>query len=127
MFNLIKSLAIGWSMYNLKKSIPLPPEIYIQSCSCSLSYFTFVIKTKIRKFWPFPVSILGFFLRSTLGDLQQCRHINYESLDAFLCVECGYCAYAHFAFRLTAAVETDFAPVTNEVCGAMLTSHLFFE
>lgn len=47
--------------------------------------------------------------------LLKCRHINYESLEAYLCVECGYCAYAHFGFRLTAAVETDFAPVTNEV------------
>ncbi|CAN0363525.1 unnamed protein product, partial [Laminaria digitata] len=44
----------------------------------------------------------------------QCRHINYESLEAFLCVECGYCSYAHFGFRLTAAMETDFTPVTNE-------------
>ena len=24
---------------------------------------------------------------------RQCRHINYERLDAFLCVECGYCAF----------------------------------
>lgn len=30
-------------------------------------------------------------------------------------MECGYCAYAHFGFRLTAALETDFPPVTNEV------------
>ncbi|CAN0193113.1 unnamed protein product, partial [Ectocarpus fasciculatus] len=44
----------------------------------------------------------------------QCRHINYESLEAFLCVECGYCAYAHFSFRLIAALETDFTPVTTE-------------
>lgn len=46
--------------------------------------------------------------------LSQCRHINYESLEAFLCVECGYCAYAHFGFRILAAMETDIAPVTNE-------------
>ncbi|CAN0082774.1 unnamed protein product, partial [Sphacelaria rigidula] len=45
----------------------------------------------------------------------QCRHINYESLEAFLCVECGYCAYAHFGFRITAAMETDIAPVRTEV------------
>ena len=30
-------------------------------------------------------------------------------------MECGYCAYAHFTFRLSAAVETDFTLVTNEV------------
>ncbi|CAM9374583.1 unnamed protein product, partial [Chrysoparadoxa australica] len=30
---------------------------------------------------------------------RQCRHINYENLDAFLCVDCGYCAYAQFSYR----------------------------
>lgn len=37
-------------------------------------------------------------------------------------MECGYCAYAHFGFRLTAAMETDFTPVTNEVRGRPLLS-----
>ena len=50
----------------------------------------------------------------------KCRHINYESLEAFLCVECGYCSYAHFGFRLTAAMETDFTPVANEVRRVLL-------
>ena len=31
---------------------------------------------------------------------RQCRHINYERLDAFLCVECGYCAFGDFSYRL---------------------------
>ncbi|CAM9976907.1 unnamed protein product, partial [Discosporangium mesarthrocarpum] len=46
---------------------------------------------------------------------RQCRHINYESLDAFLCVECGYCAYGHFSFRVTAAPASGVTPITNEV------------
>ncbi len=33
---------------------------------------------------------------------KQCRHINYEHLDAFLCVECGYCAYGTFNWRVAA-------------------------
>lgn len=37
---------------------------------------------------------------------RKCRHINYERLDAFLCVECGYCASATFQYDLTAAVAT---------------------
>ncbi len=32
----------------------------------------------------------------------RCRHINYEHLDAFLCVECGYCAYGTFNWRVAA-------------------------
>lgn len=47
--------------------------------------------------------------------LLQCRHINYESLEAFLCVECGYCAYAHFGFRLTAAMDSSIKSVSDEV------------
>ncbi len=33
---------------------------------------------------------------------KQCRHINYEHLDAFLCVECGYCAFGTFNWRVAA-------------------------
>lgn len=121
MFVLIERSALGWS------GSP-PPHIYIYT-PYIYSLLAFVIKTKNSNALSFPRIYLNLvvFLLSTLVDLQQCRHINYESLDAFLCVECGYCAYAHFAFRLTAAVETDFAPVTNEVRGAMITCHLLFK
>ena len=33
---------------------------------------------------------------------RQCRNINYENLDAFLCVECGYCRHSSFAFDIEA-------------------------
>ncbi|CAN0023753.1 unnamed protein product [Choristocarpus tenellus] len=46
---------------------------------------------------------------------RQCRHINYESLEAFLCVECGYCAYAHISFRVAAVVASNVIPITTEV------------
>jgi len=32
---------------------------------------------------------------------RKCRHINYDRLDAFLCVECGYCASGGFVYELT--------------------------
>ena len=38
---------------------------------------------------------------------RKCRHINYDRLDAFLCVECGYCASGSFSFELTAGVATN--------------------
>ena len=31
---------------------------------------------------------------------RRCRHINYERLDAFLCVECGYCANGSFTYEI---------------------------
>ena len=45
---------------------------------------------------------------------RKCRHINYERLDAFLCVECGYCASASFRYELTAAVATSAVAITND-------------
>lgn len=34
---------------------------------------------------------------------RQCRNINYEHLDAFLCNECGFCKYGRFDFTLVAS------------------------
>lgn len=44
----------------------------------------------------------------------QCRHINYERLDAFLCVECGYCAFGEFSFRLRSESAPDALDITNK-------------
>lgn len=38
---------------------------------------------------------------------RKCRHINYDRLDAFLCVECGFCSSGTFQFELTSAVATN--------------------
>jgi hypothetical protein len=45
---------------------------------------------------------------------RKCRHINYDRLDAFLCVECGFCASASFRYDLTAAVATNAVAITND-------------
>lgn len=66
-----------------------------------------------------PLIFFSSFVLAAVAVIVKCRHINYESLEAFLCVECGYCAYAHFSFRLIAALETDFTPVTTEVRGCV--------
>ena len=34
---------------------------------------------------------------------RKCRHINYDRLDAFLCVECGYCSSGTFSYELSAS------------------------
>ncbi len=43
---------------------------------------------------------------------RKCRHINYDRLNAFLCVECGYCASGGLAYELTAAVATNAVAIT---------------
>ncbi|GAX11798.1 E3 ubiquitin-protein ligase UBR4 [Fistulifera solaris] len=43
---------------------------------------------------------------------RKCRHINYDRLNAFLCVECGYCASGGLAYELTAAVASNAVAIT---------------
>jgi E3 ubiquitin-protein ligase UBR4 len=38
--------------------------------------------------------------RENAYQCRQCRNINYEHLDAFLCNECGFCKHAKFAFSI---------------------------
>ena len=45
---------------------------------------------------------------------RKCRHINYDRLDAFLCVECGYTSCGSFSLELNAAVVTNAIAITND-------------
>eukprot|EP00170_Pyropia_yezoensis_P000906 contig_4141_g908 len=45
---------------------------------------------------------------------RQCRNINYEHLDAFLCNECGFCKYGRFDFTLVASPSFAAERVENE-------------
>jgi hypothetical protein len=45
---------------------------------------------------------------------RKCRHINYDRLDAFLCVECGYCPMGSFSFEVNAGVATNAIAITND-------------
>jgi hypothetical protein len=45
---------------------------------------------------------------------RKCRHINYDRLDAFLCVECGYCPMGSFSFEANAGVATNAIAITND-------------
>jgi hypothetical protein len=45
---------------------------------------------------------------------RKCRHINYDRLDAFLCVECGYCASGAFALEINAAVASNAIAIVSD-------------
>jgi len=45
---------------------------------------------------------------------RKCRHINYDRLDAFLCVECGYTSCGSFSFELNSAVATNAIAITDD-------------
>lgn len=45
---------------------------------------------------------------------RQCRNINYENLDGFLCNECGYCKHGRFEFSLTGRLTCLAERVANE-------------
>ncbi|XP_008230303.1 PREDICTED: auxin transport protein BIG [Prunus mume] len=45
---------------------------------------------------------------------RQCRNINYENLDSFLCNECGYSKYGRFEFNFTAKPSFTFDDMEND-------------
>lgn len=45
---------------------------------------------------------------------RKCRHINYLQLDAFLCVECGYCSAASFSYDLTCGAASNAVAVVDD-------------
>ena len=45
---------------------------------------------------------------------RKCRHINYDRLDAFLCVECGYCASGSFSLEINAAIASNAIAIVSD-------------
>lgn len=45
---------------------------------------------------------------------RKCRHINYDRLDAFLCVECGYTCCGTFSIELNSAVVSNAIAITDD-------------
>ncbi|KAL8161170.1 hypothetical protein V2J09_012659 [Rumex salicifolius] len=45
---------------------------------------------------------------------RQCRNINYENLDSFLCNECGYSKYGRFEFNFMAKPSFTFDTMEND-------------
>ncbi|KAJ0989688.1 hypothetical protein J5N97_008044 [Dioscorea zingiberensis] len=45
---------------------------------------------------------------------RQCRNINYENLDSFLCNECGYSKYGRFEFNFMAKPSFSFDTMEND-------------
>jgi len=45
---------------------------------------------------------------------RQCRNINYENLDSFLCNECGYSKYGRFEFHFMAKPSFSFDDMEND-------------
>ncbi|KAI5072138.1 hypothetical protein GOP47_0012244 [Adiantum capillus-veneris] len=45
---------------------------------------------------------------------RQCRNINYENLDSFLCNECGYSKYGRFEFNFMAKPSFNFENMEND-------------
>ncbi|CAB9508930.1 Auxin transport protein BIG [Seminavis robusta] len=45
---------------------------------------------------------------------RKCRHINYDQLQSFLCVECGFCSAGSFSFDLVAGVASNAVAITND-------------
>ncbi|KYQ89094.1 hypothetical protein DLAC_10325 [Tieghemostelium lacteum] len=45
---------------------------------------------------------------------KQCRNINYENLDGFLCNECGFCKHARFEYSFTCKPTVSIEKIENQ-------------
>uniref|UniRef100_A0A7N1A599 Auxin transport protein BIG n=1 Tax=Kalanchoe fedtschenkoi TaxID=63787 RepID=A0A7N1A599_KALFE len=52
--------------------------------------------------------------RENAYQCRQCRNINYENLDSFLCNECGYSKYGRFEFNFMAKPSFTFDSMEND-------------
>ncbi|KAE9590312.1 hypothetical protein Lal_00028044 [Lupinus albus] len=52
--------------------------------------------------------------RENAYQCRQCRNINYENLDSFLCNECGYSKYGRFEFNFMAKPSFTFDNMEND-------------
>ncbi len=50
-----------------------------------------------------------------------------DRLDAFLCVECGYCASGGFSFEITAGLASKAIAIIDEVCHLEIFLILYFQ
>ncbi len=65
--------------------------------------------------------IICFYLNNNTKHLvyqayqcRKCRHINYDRLDAFLCVECGYCSSGTFSYEIVACPASKAVAITDD-------------
>ena len=67
---------------------------------------------------PFDVFVIILGVCGNCGEVafqcRKCRHINYDRLDAFLCVECGYCTAGGFSYELTAGIALNAIAILDE-------------
>ena len=45
---------------------------------------------------------------------RKCRHINYDQLQSFLCVECGFCSAGSFSFDMLAGTASSAVSIKND-------------
>lgn len=52
--------------------------------------------------------------RENVYQCRQCRNINYDNPDAFLCNDCGHCKWARFEFHVTAKTSFGSHPIQDD-------------
>ena len=70
---------------------------WLQIISSSIQFYEFYIQFSLQAF-----------------QCRKCRHINYDRLDAFFCIECGYCASGTFTYDITSGLATTAVAITND-------------
>ncbi|KAL6961117.1 RING-type E3 ubiquitin transferase [Sarracenia purpurea var. burkii] len=115
-----KSCHLAFNQTELKVDFPIP----ITACNFMIELDSFYENLQALSLEPFqcprcnrPVTdkhgICGN-CHENAYQCRQCRNINYENLDSFLCNECGYSKYGRFEFNFMAKPSFTFDGMENE-------------
>ncbi|KAB2613738.1 auxin transport protein BIG-like [Pyrus ussuriensis x Pyrus communis] len=87
-------------------------SLWKRAKSCHLTFN----QTELKVDFPIPITASWYCgnCHENAYQCRQCRNINYENLDSFLCNECGYSKYGRFEFNFMAKPSFAFDDMEND-------------
>ncbi|GMH20638.1 hypothetical protein Nepgr_022479 [Nepenthes gracilis] len=115
-----KSCHLAFNQTELKVDFPIP----ITACNFMIELDAFYENLQASSMEPLPCPRCSRPVTDRHGicgschenayQCRQCRNINYENLDSFLCNECGYSKYGRFEFNFMAKPSYMFDNMEND-------------
>lgn len=115
-----KSCHLGFNQTELKVEFPIP----ITACNFMIELDSFYENLQALSLEPLQCPRCSRPVTDKHGicsnchenayQCRQCRNINYENLDSFLCNECGYSKYGRFEFNFMAKPSFTFDNMEND-------------
>ena len=125
LFSIVRDALDRYTMLMVRNSRMLRFLDYCNTFTLILS--NFFIFRRLRQLWRSGVSVpemptvscrtlllFKFSLSRVRLMFPPLHSINYDGLDAFLCVECGYCTSGGFSYELTAGLALSAIAIMDE-------------